>query len=171
MSTRLADLRSAIASLDEAKTVFTDLAQAELALAKADAAFEHRIGRLKADHAARTEPDRRRREEKAAALCAFIEANKPLFARPRKVRTDLGAFGLQEVSDLVVTDEPALLKALADRRYEDCFKLLVRPLKPAIKARLEAGETLPGCHVRSGDTAVYKVDKTLLDEALASVVD
>lgn len=169
MATRLADLRPQLTNLDEAKAAFAELAQTELAITKADAAAELRIAKLKVEHAERTEADRARQAEIAAQLVGFIDANRGLFVKPRKIKTDLGTFGLQTVTDLDITDEAALLTEIMERGYDDCQKVTRRPLKSPIAARIITGETFPGCTLRTGDTAVYTVDKSLIREAIASV--
>jgi hypothetical protein len=66
-----------------------------------------------------------------------------------------------------VEDEAAAIRAVLKRQMEDCFQTSVRLSKSGLKARLEAGEKIPGVALRSGDTAVYKVDKSLIDRAKA----
>jgi len=165
MFNRIADLRNAPKTLDQAMTLFNELAQHCIALTVRDAQCEKKIARLKAEHAGETEEFRKYIETKEIALKEFITSHRDWFQYPRKIKTDFGNFGLQTVNDVVIEDEDAARKALLKRGYDDCFQTIIRLAKNGIKARLEAGEKIPGCVVRSGDTAGYKVEKSLIDRA------
>lgn len=165
MQERMKDLRATIATLDQAKATFNELAALELEIAKADAAFEHKVAKLKAAHAEHLASKVELHDSLAESLVAFIAANKGLFANPRKVKTDLGTFGLQTVTDLVVTDEAALIESIDQQGYSECIKETRSPVKKLIAARIESGEHFPGCQIRTGDTAVYNVKKALVDQA------
>lgn len=162
---RLADLRPQLASLEEADKCLQDMAQAACRIAVAQARAEHRIADVKARLVEQTAADSELLVDRERALASFITAHADLFQRPRKRATDFGSYGLQRVSDLQVQDATVLLQALLDRGYEDCIKTTRAPVKSAIAERIEAGETFPGCTLRTGDTAVCKVSKALLDEA------
>jgi phage host-nuclease inhibitor protein Gam len=162
---RLSDLRDSPATMDEATVLFNNLARNILTVEARSAALEKRIATLKAQHEAATADLASAIQEDAQALTRFIELNRPLFKNPRKVKTSFGSFGLQTVSELVVTDQEKVVEALLDRGYEDCFKTVTTLVKPPIKARLEAGEKLIGVSVKTGDTAVYKVDRALIQNA------
>lgn len=162
---RLADLRSTVTDLDSASDLFNRLAKSVLTLEAKNASFERRIADLKTTHEHITAELKASIQDDAAELTAFIDANRHLFASPRKVQTSLGAFGLQKVSDLVVLDQEALLTALFERGYDDCFKTTRSAIKPAIRKRIAAGESLPGAAIREGDTAVYTVDRALINQA------
>jgi hypothetical protein len=154
-----------ITTLDQAKATFNELAAVELEIAKADAAFEHRIAKLKASHIEATADKTALHADLAEMLVAFVANNKSLFKDPRKVKTNMGAFGLQTVTDLLITDLDALDAAILERGYEGCMEVKRSPVKKAISARIAAGEQFPGCTVRSGDTVVYAVKKALVDQA------
>ncbi len=171
MSTeRIADLRSGIQSLDVARAVFDNLALHTLKLAAQDAAFEKRVANLKSFHSAATAGDRDYISNTGLALAQFITQHQNLFKNPRKIKTSLGSFGLQSVSELLISDPVRLEERVMDLGYDDCFERVIKFLKPAIKKRLETGEKLPGARIVSGDTAVYKVDKSLVDEARQNAV-
>ena len=165
---RVSDLRMDIHDLDQARRVFEDVALLTIALAKKDAAFENRIAKLKAEHEAETRDDRALLADGGDLLARFIEQHKDLFADPRKVKTSMGSFGLQAVSELVIDDQKILDRHLFKNKMEDCFEVAFRTIKTAIRKRLEVGEKIPGARIVSGDTAVYKVDKALVDQARAS---
>lgn len=164
---RLADLRTTIINLDNAKETFNALERAELELEKADAAVEARIAALKQQHAERTAEQREQHAALAQQLRSFIETRRDLFREPRKVSTDLGTFGLQHVTDLVVTDEAAALLHVQARKLGDCFKSVTKLVLLALRKRLDKGEAIPGCAIRSGDTAVYRVAKALVEQERA----
>lgn len=165
MQERIKDLRATIATLEQAKTTFNELAALELEIAKADAAFEHKVAKLKAAHAEALAGKIELHDSLAECLVAFIAANKGLFANPRKVKTDLGTFGLQTVTDLLVSDEKALIEAIDRLGYTECIKESRSPVKKLLADRIIAGEKFPGCQIRTGDTAVYSVKKALVDQA------
>jgi len=165
VSNRLADLRSTITDLEGAKRALGVLAGIECGLASADARFERRVHVLKTQHEERTAEERALAQSIRGQLAAYIDANKGLFAKPKKVKTEHGEFGLRTVTDLVVTDETALLEALLQLGYDDCYQVARKPLKTPIKERLKAEEQIPGCTLRTGDTAVYSVSKALIEEA------
>ena len=165
MLNRISDYRNAPNTIDEAKTLFNELAQHCIALAVRDAQLEKRVAKLKADHAIETEEFRKDIADMERVLSEFILGNRDLFKDPRKAKTHFGSFGLQTVNDVVIEDEDAAKKAVVKRQFEDCFQLALRLVKAGIKARLEAGEKIPGVSKRSGDTAVYKVEKALIERA------
>ena len=169
MTNRIADLRSPIVDLDEAKTTFQAIALASKRLAVAQARYE----RAKADLAARYEGDTAARRsavlELTERLAAFISTNRSLFTDPRTIKTELGEFGLRTVSELLVADEAGLFEHLQNQGYTECFDLVQKLVKPAITKRLKAGESLPGCTINSGDTVVCKVAKSVIEEAVAAI--
>jgi len=164
---RVADLRMDIHNLDEARRVFDNIALLTIALAKKDSAFENRVAKLKAEHEASTHDEHALLAAGCDMLARFIEQNKDQFENPRKIKTSMGSFGLQAVSELAIENQVRLERYLARNKIEDCFELAFRTIKPAIRKRLEAGEKIPGVKIVSGDTAVYKVDKALIDKAKA----
>jgi hypothetical protein len=165
---RLADLRSNLRTIDDARSCFDRLARLELDVAKADAAFEARIAALKMAHEEKTAEDRATHDALADELRAFIETHQALFADPRKVETSLGSFGLQRVTELDVQDEAAALASCQEQDLQDCWKTITKLVLTAIRKRLDAGGVIDGVAIRAGDTAVYRVAKSLLDEARQS---
>jgi len=165
MSDRISDLRNDIADIDAARAVFDELAMLIIKLTALDAALEKRMAKLKLDHADANAGLISGIREQERRLARFIEQNKALFKDPRKIKTNLGSFGLQAVSELVIEDPDLLEKYLVRTELKDCFKVLFSPIKPAIKKRVEAGSKIPGVRVVDGDTAVIKVDKAILDSA------
>jgi phage host-nuclease inhibitor protein Gam len=160
--TRLADTRRM--TLDDARGVFEDLARAQILIWKRQAAFDDKVAALKSRLEEETAEARAAVAAGAAALRDFILAHKELFQKPRKVKTPFGTFGLETECELQVLDENALIEAILDRGYDDCVKTERSVLKKPVAARIDAGETFPGCKVLEGDVAKYKVDRSLADE-------
>lgn len=156
-------------SLDDATAIFNRLAERTLALESRNAVLEKRIARLKAQHEESCASLVSDIEDHSSALTAFIETHRDLFSDPRKIKTSLGSFGLQTVSELKITDADQLLQYLMDKGYDDCFEVVRTPVKTSVKARIKTGEIIPGAVVNEGDTAVYKVSKALIDQARADV--
>lgn len=162
---RLADLRPGIASLPEAKVIMQNIAETTCHLEARKARIEKQITDIKAKLAGLCAEDIADLEEFEKVLSAFIMSHQDLFQKPRKIVTEFGSFGLQAVSEVVIEDETKFLKHVIEHELYDCFKTVRTPVKDAIKARLEAKEHIPGVTLKTGDTAVYKVAKTLVDEA------
>jgi len=156
---RLADLRVSVTSIDEAKNVLAEIARLTCNLAIEEARAEKRIAEEKARFAERTQQAMDELKERELSLKTFISTHKNLFVKPRKICTEFGSFGLQEVSELEITDEARLIKYCID-------KVVRTPVKANIKQRIEDGQKIPGCSIKSGDTAVYKVNKSLIDAAV-----
>ncbi len=162
---RLADLRPQLASVEQADACFDALARDTIELAKHEAACEHRIARLKTQLAEATAILRERIAENEGSLLSFVAARPELFENPRKRKTDFGSFGLQTATELAVSDIETVVETCLERGYDDCFKVVRTPIKTALQKRIAAGETFPGCTLKTGDTAVYKVDRVLLQNA------
>jgi len=169
MTNRIADLRSPITTPEQARDTHKDLALAVVACEVADARLEQRIARLKAQHAERTGPQRQAAEALRERLSAYINNHREQFKKPRTVKSEFGEFGLRTATELLIADEPALVSHLMEQGYTDCFETVRRPIKPAIKQRLNDGESVPGCSLNSGDTIVCKISKALIDEATEDI--
>ncbi|MGE4489137.1 MAG: host-nuclease inhibitor Gam family protein [Kiritimatiellales bacterium] len=89
-------------------------------------------------------------------LTTFIEGNRGLFDRPRKVKCEGGSFGLQAAKGIVIKDEAALMEHLLECGYNDCYEIKRTPVKAVIEERLKAGCSLPGVVLAKGDTVVMK---------------
>jgi hypothetical protein len=115
------------------------------------------------------EPERwQQMKARAAQTGEQLGGYGALFADPRKVETSLGSFGLQRVTELDVQNEAAALASCQEQDMQDCWKTITKLVLTAIRKRLDAGAVIDGVAIRAGDTAVYRVAKTLLDEARQS---
>ena len=76
--------------------------------------------------------------------------------------------GLRKVTDTPIADEEAFIQFALVSGYDDLVETVRRPVKSAIRARIEDGEEIPGCELRVGDVATYTVDRALLREARES---
>lgn len=167
MTTRIADLRSVIRDMAGACARFKEYAVLCASLAFQDARVKLRLAKIKADHDSATAELRGGIEQEKSALATFITAHQEQFVKPRKVKTDFGTFGLETETELVITDEEAMINELRERGYQDCLETVWKPVKTAIRKRIEAGEIIPGCQVNTGDTAVCRVSSDILKEAAA----
>jgi hypothetical protein len=162
---RLKDLRTAILNLETADAVLAEIAMLECDIAVAEARAEKRIAAAKAALEEAVAEPRRASDSLKTALGQFIENNRDLFKKPRKRKTAMGSYGLQTVTELIVDNEDALVTELLERGYDDCLKTVRKPVKTALVDRINGGETFPGCAVFTGDTAVCKVEKSVVDAA------
>jgi len=169
MSNRIADLRSPVTTLEEARALFAQMALTEKRLAVSDARYERNQAQSLAEHREATAPRRLAVETMRGELAAYIAGHRSEFEDPRTVKTELGEFGLRTVTEVLITDFQTLMATLHERGYTECFEVVERPLKPALAKRLKAGEELPGAALNTGDTVVCKVSKALLDEARESL--
>lgn len=161
--TRIDDLR--IKSLDEAKSAMAKLARLATTIELWKARSNSKISTIKHDLQGKLIPVEAELDAVGKSLGAFIEANRGLFEKPKKIKCEGGAFGLQKASGIEITDEAALMIHLLEEGYDDCIEIVRKPNKAAIKTRLESGCPLPGVTQASGETVVYKVDPKLLKEA------
>lgn len=165
MPKRISDMRDGIQTLDAARQVFDQLAMTIIKLAAADAILEKKIAKLKFDHDAATALDRDIVAAAGKLLARFIEQHKDQFQDPRKIKTNFGCFGLQSVTELLVDDPDRLEKYLIAHDFKDCFEPVIKVIKKAVLKRIKAGKKLPGARINNGDTATYKVEKSLIDIA------
>lgn len=167
---RIADLRPNIETVDEARQLMAEIARLTCQIEVEKARLELNVAKLKASFQERVlEPaaELARLEEN---LRVFIVTHKSLFQKPRKVATEFGSFGLQEATEVLIGNEEVLFEHCVEKGLTDCFKVVRTPVKPAIKQRLEAKEILPECSLKTGDTAVYKVSKSLVDREVETAL-
>lgn len=168
MAKRIADMRLEIATLEDAENVLKEIALARASIEACRARAEKRISEVKNKLEEETGENSRMLEVYEKILCAFIESNRHLFEKPRKHKCDWGTFGLQKVSEVVI-DDPAALVGFAKRHHFDHLLMTIeKPVKAAIEEMLKDKGSVPGCHLKEGDTAVYTVAKALIDEAKES---
>jgi hypothetical protein len=152
-------------TLDNAKEVFADLAQAKLRMVKRAAAAEVKLARIKEELGEANRADEAAVAEAEALLTGYIQGHRDQFRKPRQVKTEFGRFGLRDATRLQVDDEDALVEALMDLGYDDCMQVRRSIVKDAVVARIQGGEMLPGARVLDGDLVTYTVDKALVDAA------
>lgn len=167
---RLADLRINIQTIEDAKTLLGEIARLTCTLAVEKARAEKRITEEKERFAERTAPLVDEIATRESTLKSFIMTHKTLFEKPRKVATEFGSFGLQYVKELEIGDEVRLVQYCLEEELEGALKIVRTPIKDNIKQRLEDGQKLPGCSIKEGDTAVYKVAKSLIDAEVEKVI-
>ena len=168
MNKRIADLRTTCTCLDEAETLLREIALATCDIEAARAKAEKKIAAIKKQLQDETAFDASTIKQLEAKLCAFIDANRELFEKPRKHKCDWGTFGLQKVSEVVVNDKKALIEFARENDFFDLYITSTAPFKKAIEAMLRDRGKVPGCFLVEGNTAVYTVAKALIDEAKES---
>jgi len=176
---RIADLRPKIDTLDAAKAVMAQIAADECFITAELAKAEKRVQKIKAAVDEKIACQKERRQANEELLASFIMANRQLFKSPRKIKTSSGEFGLQKVNELEVFDQDSLIAYIQARisqatqasdanaleTWMNCLKVTSRPVKSQVKTLASGNGAIPGCQIVTGDTAVCKVSKTLLDEA------
>ena len=163
---RIGDMRGGdLRTMVDAENVMQEIAHLECEMAHSKAVMDKTVQFARERHADRVAPLEPKRDQLVAALRRFIESNTELFEEPRKHVTDFGQFGLQKVTEVEFTNKEAAMLTLNEPEFEDCVKVVRTPIKSRIKDRLEEGEEIPGCYLKTGDTVVYKVAKSKLDEA------
>lgn len=168
---RIADLRPGLRTMEEAEACLAGIARAECEIACSAASCDRQIQTAKERHAERTARFVVERDGLVEDLTTFISTHRDLFKRPRKRTTEFGSFGLQTAAEIEIPDTEILIDNLAELGYDDCLKVVRIPIKEGLRKRLKAGETISGCALREGDTAVYKVAPSLLEEARGKVAD
>ena len=165
MAEQLADLRTNITDLNGAKLVFAELGALEAALAERAARLEKTIKQAREYHERGTADIRARAEDLRSDLLRFIIRNKNLFRKPRKIKTDIGTFGLHTASKIKITDADKLVEWLEQNGFEDCYKVVKKPIKEAIHKRYDEGDKIPFITASTGDLAVYTIKKEIIKEA------
>ena len=156
-------------TLDGAVATLEQLAHCACRLARTQALKEKALLDIESRHHEATKDDRNEAEMLTLRLKEFCRANPHHFVRPRKVKTPFGEFGLQIVTDLKIDSAEALIQVLLDRGYDDCIERVIKPKKDAIRARIEAGEAIPGATIRTdANDPVVKVSRDMLKAAIDS---
>ena len=174
---RIADFRPSANTLQDACGIFAKVVQDECWLAREKARKAVKIAALNADYEARIAERVTQRDRRAAALKGFIGSHLHFFQKPRKHKAEGGEFGLQKVTELQIDDEAAALEHLRaaaqanPERFAGCVETSYSINKTLLRKAIEAGASVPGCRVKSGDTAVYKVDPALLESEREAVAN
>lgn len=162
---RIADLRDNAKTMHDAEQIMETIAHLECEIAYSVAHRNNQIQRARERHTLRTNQAIADLGEAVRRLEHFIGRNRDMFDKPRKHVTDFGSFGLETVTSIEFDTQEKCIEELKERGYFDCLKIGYTPIKAALKKRLNAEETIPHCTLKTGDTAVYKTAKNLLDEA------
>jgi phage host-nuclease inhibitor protein Gam len=162
--TNLADTR--LLTLDDAKATLEALAHAECRCQSVAAAGEKRIAKIKSDCQTATAADQALISVLEARLTAFILGNRALFKDKRTVKTDFGSFGLRAANNrLAVTNEEQAIAHAKAKGLTDLVETVERLVLDAVKTRIKAGETIPGCSLPTGEQAFYTIAKAILEAA------
>lgn len=164
--TTLSETRSM--TIDGAKAALEQLAHAACRLAAKKAKKEKRLLEIESTFEEETKADAQEAERLTLLIREFCRGNPHLFTKPRKMKTPFGEFGMQTVSDLKIDNEEALILVLTERGLEEeCIKTVRKPDKDAVRALIEAGQTIPGATVRvEPNDPVVKVSRPMLQAAV-----
>lgn len=164
MATMLAQTRNM--TLADAITTMEELAHVECACAVIEARKGKRLAEIESEFKAKADPEMEKRSELRDRLEVFCKANAHLFAEPRTMKTPFGKFGLRTVHDVGVANKELAIQALLERGYADCIRTSQDLVKPAVRKRLEAGESIPGVAERTLEEVEIKVSETLVKAAI-----
>ncbi|QBG47848.1 hypothetical protein EGM51_10750 [Verrucomicrobia bacterium S94] len=147
-----------IATAEEADQVMAQINTREARKAKITAVAESKIATIKSQlvkDLARYDEDLQPLYER---MKTFINANPGLFQRPKKRKTPAGEYGLQAATELIISNEEDLIAWLKKEELTDCIKVTEAPIKKEVTKLLKNKQQVPGCTLKTGDTAVIKPD-------------
>jgi len=163
---RIADLRTGPQTIAEADSLMAEISRVEVAAEKYQATINVRLQKMREACQARLAEFAAELQPLQQQLGDFVRSHPDLFQKPRKRKTECGSYGMQHACQLVVDDIDAARKAVVAQGLDDCYEEPpVKLLKKPITVRLKGDETIPGCRLEEGDTAVYKTDPELLKQA------
>ena len=164
----LADSRDSIRTIDEAIAAMADIRRLTCQREVVVARYEKRIAALTAEARTASTPVDGQLEHECKRLERWILANLAQFKPPnkRKIRTPDGEFGTQTTTRLVVDDPNAVLDWMLDNDRGDCIQIIRKLKKPETLRLINSGETIPGARRDSGEIALCRVNKTLVNEAV-----
>ncbi len=161
MATRLSDNRTAMAiTVEQADELFREIAILTHKRDKIKADFEKRIANLKKqadDYLAAVEANI---TTAADTLCAYIDAHRERFVKPRQHVTEFGKYGLRTVANLEIQDREAALAAVKALKIPAVIVTEKLDNKALVKA-LSDGAEISGVEIRRGEIASYTVTKEL----------
>jgi len=156
--TRISSAVDPVATLDA-------IAADELLVIAEAARRDRQVDRARSAYTVATAEAEARLAVNRTRLNAYIMANQDEFRKPRARKTPKGSFGLRTVSNVAVDDEPAVIAWADDNGYTDVVTREPKISKSAIRARLDAGESVPGVALEQGDVSFYRLAKSLVDAA------
>jgi hypothetical protein len=165
MSKPLKDLRDSLKTIDDADREFENLAMLEIDIAKIEASCEKRIAEVKAEYARTLDGFTVMRDSSVKRLASFVDANRSLFQKPRRRKTQWGTYGLTDASKAQIDNKDDAIKSCIEQGWKDCIKTTLTLLSKPLRDRLIAGENCTGARLVSGDVAGYTIKKELIDKA------
>jgi phage host-nuclease inhibitor protein Gam len=167
-TTTLKSPRNAIRDLAQAKEVFGDLAQRAIRIAKIKAVAEVRIAAIKLEAEAKMADHQAALAELEARLSDYVLGHPDEFEKPRQVVTDWGRFGRRtRPPEVVIDNAEVVIEVCRRNRWNECFEVETKILKPALKKRIEATESgIAGARLVTGTQQIdYTIARHLLDSA------
>ena len=98
-------------------------------------------------------------------LSSFVDANRSLFQKPRRRKTQWGTYGLTDASKAQIDDKDKAIDHCISNGWKDCLKNTITLLSKPLRDRLQAGESCPGARLMTGDVAGYTVKKEMIEKA------
>jgi len=148
----------------EADTIFAEIARLEIEITKTVSGYEKRLNALKMECTDKIAADTEKLEELEKDLCAYIDANKDRFVKPRARKTTFGKYGLRSVTNVEIKDEQRVIE-FADRHGLYLYKIEKKVDKTAVREALLADKPVTGAFIKSGEESFYNVAKSLIDSA------
>jgi len=159
-----------IMTLDDADRIMAEIAALTIENEILGAQTAKKINDAKLELDKCTRPRLDRIGELARELERYINAHRDQFIKPRKRVTKYGSYGLQTVSNLMISDAEALLAYCAIHQRSELTDVKTTVNKDAVAKAVAAGEELPGCDIVTGERVNYKVAKELIDDARNKVL-
>lgn len=96
----------------------------------------------------------------ASAFLGAIAKSERVILFPGKARKfdgDTAVLSLQKKTEVEIEDPWKLAEFALENGYDDIIKTVRTPQKPAIKARIQAGEIMPGCSLIEAENINIKL--------------
>ena len=164
MGTRIDDTREFDAmTVEEADSLFQAIAIKETEIKKHNAICDKKIAVLKLNLENTIAPLRNDIAELSKRLSEYVKLHKERFIKPRQRSTNFGKYGVRTVTELIITDEQAVID-FAKANNLPLYKTEIKLDKKAIEKLIVDGKEIPGAYRKVGDIISYNVAKVKEDE-------
>lgn len=150
-------------SIGEADKLFEEIAVKETEIKKENAICDRKIAKLKSDLETKTAQLKADVAVLSKRLSEYVKNHKDRFIKPRQRTTNFGKYGVRTVTELVITDEHAIVE-FAKENNLPLFKVEYKVDKKAIEKLIVDGKEIPGAYRKVGDIISYNVAKVKEDE-------
>ena len=145
-------------SIAEADKLFEEIAVKETEVKKENAVFDKKIAKLKSELETKTAQLKADVAALSQRLSEYVKNHKDRFIKPRQRTTNFGKYGVRIVTELVITDEQAIIE-FAKEHNLPLFKIEYKVDKKAIEKELLNGREVPGVYRKVGDIISYSIAK------------